>query len=266
MAATVGKAGGRIIRSAQQFRKLYPYLEAEDLVLGSLPLKAGEDYKLLDLVERGVTLFPAALAQILSRSKVAQAEVLGGFMLPQTFVAYNRADLLAQLNAYQASGVSRIVTRLDRGNCGQGVNLWSSLEDLVSLASLSTIPYPLVVQPWVSDYRDLRVVMVGDYSEAYERYNAYNFRNNLVLGGQSRPVELSSVQLSWCQEVMRRGKFPYGVIDFLQLPDGRGYLAEVNLRAGLRASRITQAGFRQQVARLEEDFLQHWLAARESNG
>ncbi|MDD3580191.1 MAG: hypothetical protein PHW74_04110 [Desulfobacca sp.] len=234
--------------------------------MGSLPLKAGEEYKLLDLVERGVTLFPAALAQVLSRSKAAQAEVLGGFMLPETFVAHSRADLLAQLNAYQASGVRRIVTKLDRGNCGQGVNLWPSLEDLVSLASLSTIPYPLVVQPWVSDYRDLRVVMVGDYMEAYERYNPHNFRNNLVLGGQSRPVELIPEHLSWCQEVMRRGKFPYAVIDLLQLSEDRWYLAEVNLRAGLKAARVTQAGFRQQVARLEEDFLRQWLAARERNG
>ncbi|MFP3868577.1 MAG: RimK family alpha-L-glutamate ligase [Desulfobacteraceae bacterium] len=256
-------SSGRIIRTPRQFKEIYPRFQAGDLVLGLMALKAGEEYKLLDLVEQGVTLFPAALAQLLSRSKAAQAEVLGGFMLPGTFVAHKPGDLLARLNEYHARGVEQIVTKLDRAHCGRGVNRWNSLEDLVSQATLTPLPYPLVVQPLVPDFRDLRAIILGDYIEAYERDNPHNFRNNLVLGGCSRPATLSSAQLSWCQEVMMRGKFPYAVIDLMHLPEGNWYLTEINLTAGLKAARLTQTGFREQVARLEEDFRRQWLAAQE---
>ncbi|MBW1917990.1 MAG: hypothetical protein JRI57_08225 [Deltaproteobacteria bacterium] len=263
MEAITPPAAGRIIRTSRQFRESYPNLQAGDLVLGLIALRAGEEYKLLDLVEQGVTLFPAALAQLLSRSKAAQAEVLKEFMLPGTFVAYRRGDLLARLNDYQARGVERIVTKLDRANCGQGVNLWASLEDLVSLASLNPLTYPLVVQPFVPHFRDLRAIILGDYIEAYERYNPHNFRNNLILGGHSRPVALTNAQLSWCQEVMTRGKFPYAIIDLMHLSEESCYLAEISLTVGLKAAVLTQEGFRERVARLAEDFQRQWLAARE---
>lgn len=264
MEAVPQRHPGRVIRTPREFREYYPHLGPGDLVLGRLALKSGEEYKLLDLVERGVTLFPAALAQQLSRSKAAQAEVLGEFMLPGTFVAQSRGDLLAHLTEYQARGIGRVVTKRDRANCGQGVNLWTSLEDLVSLASLSPIAYPLVVQPFVPDNRDLRVIILGEYVEAYERYNPHNFRHNLYLGGRSRPVVLTAAHLSWCQAVMARGKFPYAVFDLLCTPEGRWYLAEINLTAGLRAARLSQEEFRQRVARLAEAFCQQWQEAREA--
>jgi len=40
----------RIIRSITEFRKYYASLQAGDLVLGLLPLKPGEEIKLVDLV------------------------------------------------------------------------------------------------------------------------------------------------------------------------------------------------------------------------
>lgn len=246
----------RIIRSISDFRSLYPHLKAGDLVLGLLPLKPGEEIKLLDLQARGVRFFPEILAQWLSRSKAAQAEVLREFMVPGTCVVYSRADLAACLSEPGLQG--EIVCKADRGHLGLGVSRWPRLESLVSLAAIQPLPYPLVIQPLVEGARDLRAVVVGGYAEAYERVNPNGFRKNLFQGGSSRPVDLSPELLDFCRRVMARGRFPYAVLDLLVGTGERIYLSEINLKAGLKGSRLGQAGYREQVRRLEEEFARKW--------
>ncbi|MGA8139233.1 MAG: hypothetical protein WB948_00985, partial [Desulfobaccales bacterium] len=117
----------RLIWSIVEFRESYPDLRAGDAVLGPLALRPGEEFKLLDLAERGVALFPPALAQLLARSKAAQAEALGQFMVPGTFVAYGLTDLAANLSRFASRHGGAVVTKRDRGHLGLGVGCWPSL-------------------------------------------------------------------------------------------------------------------------------------------
>lgn len=246
------------IRTINEFRRHYRLLQSGDAVLGVLSLKPGEEIKLLDLAERGVAFFPPALAQLLSRSKVAQAEVLGEFMVPAAFVAYGLGDLAVHLPPFYSQNVGAVVTKRDRAHLGLGVSLWPSLETLYSLAGLQGLTYPLVVQPYLDGARDLRAVLVGDFVEAYERVNPYSFRKNLFQGGSSRPVELTHEQLQFCRQVMARGKFPYALVDLLVSPEGRTYLSEIIFKGGLTGARLSQEEFRQRVHALEEDFRRQW--------
>jgi glutathione synthase/RimK-type ligase-like ATP-grasp enzyme len=247
----------RLIRSVTDFRRDYRQLTAGDLVLGVLPVRPGEEIKLLDLAGRGVSFFPAVLSQFLSRSKAAQAEVLGDFMLPGTFVAYSLADLARRLPELPAG--KPVVAKRDRGHLGLGVSLWPDLETLYNLASLQGLTYPLVVQPFLADARDLRVVLVGDYVEAYERLNPHSFRKNLFQKGSSRPFTLTPELQDFCRRVLARGEFPYAILDLLLDPAGaRPYLLEISFKGGLTGARLSQAEFRRQVAAVEEEFVRQW--------
>jgi glutathione synthase/RimK-type ligase-like ATP-grasp enzyme len=247
----------RLVRTITEFRRQYRRLASGDLVLGILPLQPGEEIKILDLLTRGVVFFPSVLSQFLSHSKTAQAEVLAEFIVPGSFVAYNLADLARHLPEFQVRDA--VVAKRDRGHLGLGVSLWPTLETLYSLASLQGLTYPLVVQPFLSGARDLRVVVVGDYVEAYERINPHSFRKNLFQGGSSLPAAVTEEMGDFCREVMARGNFSYAILDLLLDPDGGGpYLSEISFKGGLTGARISQAEFRRRVAVLEEDFLKSW--------
>ena len=245
-----------IIRSLTELGRHCPELAAGDLVLGSLAVKPGAEVILVDLQDRGVVFFPPLLAQLVVRAKTAQAQILGDLMLPGTFVAHGLADLAARLGDSRLAGP--VVAKRDRAHLGLGVGFWSSLEALYSLAGLTPLPYPLVVQPFLSGARDLRVVVVGEYTEAYARLNPEGLRKNLFQGGASQPVELSPGLLAFCRRAMARGKFPYAVLDVLLSPGGEAYLSEINFHAGLKGSKIGQAEFRRRVQHLLEDFQRQW--------
>jgi ribosomal protein S6--L-glutamate ligase len=248
----------RLVRSITEFRRYYQELRAGDVVLGPLALRVGEEFKLLDLADRGITLFPPALAQLLARSKVAQAEVLREFMVPGTFVAYGLADLSDRLSQVQTEYPGPVISKRERVHLGLGVSRWPTLEALYSLAGLQPLSYPLVVQPFIEGARDFRVVMVADYTESYERVNPHGFRKNLFQGGSSQAAELDPLHLLFCREVMARGKFSYAILDLLVSPEGETYLSEINLKGGLTGARLNQAEFRRRVAALAEEFCRPW--------
>ena len=246
-----------LIRTINDLRRRYRQLGSGDVVIGVLALRPGEEIKVLDLAERGVAFFPPVLAQLLGRSKVAQAEVLGDYMVPGTFVAYSLADLAGKLPEFQAR--EAVGAKRDRAHLGLGISLWPSLETLYSLAGLQGLTYPLVMQPLVPDARDLRVVALADYVEAYERVNPHSFRKNLFQGGSSQPAALTPAQQNFCRQVMARGRFPYAILDLLLDPrDGRPYLSEISFKGGLTGARLSQAEFHRRVAALEEDFIHQW--------
>jgi ribosomal protein S6--L-glutamate ligase len=246
-----------LIRTITDFRRHYRQLGSGDVVIGVLALRPGEEIKVLDLAERGVAFFPPVLAQLLGRSKVAQAEVLGEYLVPGSFVAYALADLAGKLPEFPAQAA--VVAKRDRAHLGLGVSLWPSLETLYSLAGLQGLTYPLVVQPFLEGARDLRVVALADYVEAYERVNPHSFRKNLFQGGSSRPAALTPEQQDFCREVMARGKFPYAILDLLLDPQGgRPYLSEISFKGGLTGARLSQPEFHLHVAALEEDFIRQW--------
>ena len=215
-------------------------------------MKPSEEPLLLDLVSRGVRLFPSAIAQLASRSKSFQVLLFAEYMLPHTAAIHDQHDLLTALNSYGKHGISRVVTKLDRRNAGLGVHLWNSVEDVFTQASFGVLGYPFVLQPFIENCRDIRAIVLEDYVEAYQRENANNFRNNLHCGGESRPVTLTGRELELCRAVMARGEFPYGHLDLMITADNRCYLAEINLRGGIRGAKIDGREYRQRIEAIHQ--------------
>jgi len=231
------------ILTNKEFREKFSTLGENDVLIGLLNIKPSEEYLFLDLVERGVKIFPSAISQLISRSKCLQASVYKEFMVPLTFVARDKHDMVQMINTYGKYNIGAVITKQNRFNCGLGIHKWESIEQVYNQACFGGLTYPFVVQPFVEGIKDVRVVILGDYIEAYWRHNPNTFRNNLFFGGNFGGYELSKDQLILCEKVMKRGKFPYAHIDLMVKDDGTTYLSEINLRGGLKGARISTAEY-----------------------
>lgn len=250
----------RLICDRKTLLSEYENLCRGDIVSGRLQLRSGEEHLLLDLMARGVHLVPSATAQLASKSKAFQAAILGKWMVPATTVIYNWHQLLETTNLYHHRAITKVVLKQDRKNAGLGVLLYHSIEDIYNQAAHNLLSYPFVIQPFVEKSQDVRVVILGDYLEAYTRSNPDNFRNNLHCGGSSTAYSLSPLARTFCAEVMTRGGLPYGHLDLMLIPEQTLYLAEINLRGGLHGASISTANYKKKVAEIErqlvEDILQ----------
>ena len=229
-----------IIRTNRELKERYDDLKAGDCFIGILSYKNLKHRVLIDLLERGVRFFPSALSQTLGRSKVAQALAFRPWMLPHTLIIARRVDLMHAINVYDEHGIGAAVTKEDHLQCGFGVHRWDDVEGIYNQASFQGMTYPFVLQPFVENYTDIRVIVAGDYHEAYTRENKHNFRMNMTVGGKSRPYDLTGEQLALCHRVMERGKFPYAHIDLLIEAGGRAYLSEAALNGGMKGARISR--------------------------
>ncbi len=245
----------RILRDNKSFRELYDDLTSKDVVVTLLNIKPAEEYLFTDLASRGIKVFPPVLAQQLSRSKCLQAALLHKWMVPHTFVARDRHDLIKNIQEYGKHNIKRVVTKQNRFNCGLGIHVWDSIEDVYNQACFGGLQYPFVVQPLIDNIRDVRVIWFSNYKEAYWRRNRNTFRNNLYFGGESGPFELDDTHEKLCREAMKRGQFPYAHIDLMIAQDGCTYMAEINLRGGLKGARLTAQNYKELVAAEEERFL-----------
>ena len=246
---------GSIIRRNSSLRAAYNDLKPGDLVLGQLNLKPCEEYIFLDLLSRGIEVVPSPLSQQLSRSKCMQATVFAGYMIPNTSVVRCRKDLILVSQKYSIDAIEKVITKKDRGDCGTGINLWPSIEDLYNAVSLNDSLFPFVVQPFIPDLTDIRVIILGDYRESYWRKNSCSFRNNIHFGGRSGPYELENEQLRMCEKVMERGGFPFAHIDLLVTPDNKTWFGEISLRGGIKGARITAGDYQHTLAELYEDVI-----------
>lgn len=250
----------RIITENKTFFKQYENLVRGDVVVGRLRIRPGEEHMLLDLSARGIVLIPSATSQICSRSKVFQARLLARFMIPGTEPVYDMHDMMHVVTLYGKMGVDAVVCKLDRANAGTGILRFSSIEDVYSQAALGVFEFPFVVQPYKAGCRDIRVVMLGELVEAYQRSNPHNFRHNLHCGGSGSPWQLSKKQLELCCLVMERADFSYGHVDLLISEKGECRLMEINLRGGLRGAQINQQDYKRQVEKIHS---QQLASARE---
>jgi ribosomal protein S6--L-glutamate ligase len=229
-----------IIRTNRELREHYDELKAGDCFTGMLSLKKLKHRAFIDLLERGVRFFPSALSQTLGHSKVAQALALRRWMIPHTLTIARRIDLMHAINTYNQHGIGTVVTKEDRLQCGFGVRRWDTVEAVYSHLSFNTSSYPFVLQPFLESYTDVRVIIAGDYYEAYTRQNQNNFRMNLTAGGTSRQYTLTKAHLALCHGVMERGKFPYAHIDLLVTEDSHSYLSEIALNGGMKGARMSR--------------------------
>jgi ribosomal protein S6--L-glutamate ligase len=241
-----------IVRGSRQLSELYDRLAPGDVYVGKIPGGPLRYTRLIDLMERGVHCLPAPLAQALNASKAAQAAILNEWMLPLTRVVRRRADLIAAIGIYQRQGVGPVVTKEDRLHCGHGVRYWENIEILYSLVALDRSSFPLVLQPFLQHFNDVRVIVVGDYVEAYSRHNPDNFRMNLAVGGTSRPFVMDTDQQRFCRSVMERARFPYAHLDLQLLENGRCYLAEMALEGGIKGAQVD----RRSLIRMKSELLE----------
>lgn len=248
-----------IVYDNETLRKKYNDLQAGDLVVGRVRCRPEEEYILFDLADRGVKMVPSPISQLVCRSKVFQATIFSSWMLPGT-VAVHDIHQLQNIMQLIEDNESGFVTKLDRKNAGMGVFRWPSLEDIFNQVSLGVLPFPFVIQKFVPQCRDIRVVVLGDFVESYWRINDTNFRNNLHFGGTSKSCQLTGAQWSLCQEVMTRGKFPYAHLDLMVTEEGDTFLAEINLRGGTKGAKIGSADYREKIADIHQKFVDEYTA------
>jgi len=251
----------RIIEDNATLFTLYEELAAGDIVVGRIRLRPSEEGLIADLLQRGIHLVPSGLSQLCSRSKALQAQLLGPFMGPGTCVVRDQHDMQRYVGSVEDS--QAIVCKLDRANGGTGILRFGSIEDVYTQTMLGTLGYPFVLQPFYADCRDVRVVMLGDLVEAYERHNRDNFRHNLHFGGTAKPWPISDALQELCKRIMNRVRFPYAHLDFLVSPAGEYWLSEINLRGGLRGAGISQNEYLQQVEKIHAHIVAGLLAEEE---
>ncbi len=216
----------------------YAELSSGDIFAGKPTAGGLNQFLLIDLLERGVFCVPSPLSQIISGSKVVQALLLNKWMLPDTLIIPRRKHLMDAIGLYSREGIGPVVTKEDRMHCGHGIRKWESIETLYSFVSMSETSYPFILQPYIDHFTDIRVMVAGDYAEAYARDNSDNFRRNMAAGGSSRPFDLGADKEKFCRAVMDRGKFPYAHIDIMIASDGKYYLSEIALNGGIKGARI----------------------------
>jgi ribosomal protein S6--L-glutamate ligase len=229
-----------IIRSSRELKALFHDLGPGDIFIGMLAYKHLKQSVLIDLLERGITCLPSPLSQNLNRSKIAQALIFKDWMAPHTSVITRRMDLIDTINQYNKHGITAVVTKEDHLHCGHGIRRWQNIETLYSFMALSESSYPFLVQPFLDDLTDVRVIIAGEFAEAYVRYNPDNFRMNISSGGKYYPYVLNQEQEEFYRSVMERGKFPYAHLDLQITQSGECYLAEIALNGGIKGASISR--------------------------
>ncbi len=227
-----------IVTRFSQLIRDYHRLGAGDVFIGLVPRSCLKSTLLADLTDRGVKLVPPATAQLLNASKVAQAFLLNSWMVPHTLVITRRKELLDAVTAYHHKGITEAITKADRLHCGHGVRKWDNPETLFNCLGFDEKAFPFVLQPFVAAFTDVRVVVVGDFCEAYSRRNLGNFRMNLAAGGHSEPYALTDGQADFCRTVMARAGMPYAHMDLMLLDDGGIHLSEIRMNGGIHGARI----------------------------
>jgi ribosomal protein S6--L-glutamate ligase len=229
-----------IITRYSQMLQAYDDLGPGDLFIGRIPASHLRTALWIDLTARGVRILPSVTAQMVSASKAAQAFLFKPWMVPHTRLISRRKDLLDAVGQYARHRITAAVTKQEHLHCGHGVRRWNDLETMYSCLSLSEEHYPFVLQPFVAAVADVRVIMVGDYCEAYARHNPDGFRMNLAAGGRCQPHALTAAQRVLCQEAMDRAQMPYAHIDLILTETGGTYLSEINLNGGTAGARTAR--------------------------
>lgn len=245
-----------VINGQKELLHHYHTLEKGDIIKGRLSLRQSEEHLLLDLMDRGIQLIPSATAQLASKSKAFQARIFKKWMLPDTQVMYDSHQVLESINHYNSKQVGKVIVKVEGKNAGIGILQYNSIEDVYTHAANRILSFPFVLQPYLSGCTDIRVIIIDDYVEAYSRTNPYSFRNNLHCGGNATPVTLKKDELQFCYEIMKRGQFHYGHLDLLLTQEQKLYLAEINLRGGIRGAQIKTEEYKRLVMEAETRLLE----------
>ena len=250
-----------IIKGNRELKDHYHELCSGDIFIGIISSRHMKSFMLIDLLERNINCLPSPLSQILNSSKTTQALILRGWMLPHTCVIRRRTDLIETINTYNKNSIGPVVSKANHMHCGCGVRRWDTIETLYSFTALSESSYPFVVQPFMENFTDIRVIIVEDYIEAYSRYNPNNFRMNIAAGGSSHPYLLKKEEKDFCYAIMKRGKFPFAHIDLMITENGSHYLSEIALNGGIKGASVS----RKELDKKKQDLLEKLAENLEKN-
>ncbi len=126
-----------------------------------------------------------------------------------------------------------LVAKQSYGSFGKGVRLARSYDELVAVER-EWLHTPHFYQEYIEESagRDIRVVVVGGKAvAAMERVaKAGEFRSNIELGGEGKPVDLPERYVKTAEKVARYLGLDYCGVDLLERGDG-GVVCEVNSNA-----------------------------------
>ena len=250
-----------IIKGNRELKNHYHELCSGDICIGTISSRHMKSFMLIDLLERNINCLPSPLSQILNSSKAAQALILRDWMLPHTYVITKRTELIETINTYNKNSIGSVVTKEEHMHCGYGVKKWDTIETLYSFMSQSEPSYPFVVQPFIENFTDIRVITVGDYTEAYTRHNPNNFRMNIAAGGKSHPHMLKKEEKDFCYDILKRSRFPFAHIDLMITQNGSHYLTEIALNGGIKGASIS----REELDKKKQDLLEKLTENLEKN-
>jgi ribosomal protein S6--L-glutamate ligase len=119
--------------------------------------------------------------------------------------------------------------------------------------AFSESSYPFVVQPFLENFTDVRIIIAGDYVEAYVRHNPNNFRMNISMGGKNYTYTVDKDTKEFCCAAMAQGKFPYAHVDLQITDNGKYFLSEIALNGGIKGARISRKELDQKKQNLLEN-------------
>ncbi|MDY6837622.1 MAG: hypothetical protein SWH78_06585 [Thermodesulfobacteriota bacterium] len=206
-----------------------------------------------ELESRGTDIFPPLLSQSLSLSKVHQALHFMDYMIPSTQVLFRTSNIQKLLRRYGERNIVKTVVKEDRGSMGMGDHPCWSLNELAWMI-VHVTPLPIVVQPMLEDFREFRLVVMGDTVVAKEKTASEGvFWNNRIFGGVTKLIEPTKEIVEFGKEMMRIGKFPWAYLD-LFVTDTDTFLSEINLsgsNAGMKDYKLNT---------LKRKMIEKWLA------
>jgi ribosomal protein S6--L-glutamate ligase len=205
------------------------------------------------LESRGTDIFPPLLSQSLSLSKVHQALHFMDYMIPDTQVLFRTSSIEKLLRKYEERNIVKTVVKEDRGSMGMGNHPCWSLNELAWMI-VHVTPLPVVVQPMLEDFREYRLVIMGDTMVAKEKIGSHSvFWNNRIFGGITKRIEPTKELAVFAKEMMQIGKFPWAYLD-LFVTGADTFLSEINLSG-------SNAGMKEyQLNTLKRKMIEGWLA------
>jgi len=208
-----------------------------------------------ELESRGTDIFPPLLSQSMSMSKIHQALHYVDYTVPNTQVLYKMFHVQNVLRKYAEKNILKAVVKEDWASMGMGVHPCWSLNELARIM-IHVIKPPIVVQPMLENFREFRLVILGDTIVAKEKINSDEiFWNSRIFGGVTKFTTPSKQIVESGKEMMHIGKFPWAYID-LFVTDDDIFLSEINLygsNAGLKEYNLNS---------LKRKMIEKWLAAK----
>lgn len=186
-------------------------------------------YKKLQ-TEKNVQLLPHPEQIALWASKIRQAQLFNEYVVPHTKWAINIIDLLILKQYYDNHYSGELVTKPERNSgFGRDVRKWKNIDEIISFFNQYPTKFePMIIQSFIDNYKDYRVIMLGEYIYTKQRKNSKKWRQNVHLGADITATTLTKKEYEFCKKILQISNLPFIYIDLMITPD-HIYLGEISL-------------------------------------